>query len=259
MPSRIFATSTAANLLSSLETARAQTSHGPTIGNAAEEAVRRWFEQHLSSAFAVSTGQLVDSDDQVSAQTDVVVLRQDIHPHTWGRDLPNLFIPDATRAVGEVKAHLGSDDLVDAVGKARSWRRLRVEDPEGALLLTTDENEPAPSDPIWDTMRLPAFLLAFESDLSLSTVAERALRPSGERLFDGIFLLDRGCVIQVPLFGGLADLLGGVPGERLEIADPTLVMLALLAWITAEPRMVFPQPGAGVWRRYLKPVFASTQ
>lgn len=252
----MFATSTAASLKASLDTARQQTSHATTIGDTAEQAARAWFERHLSSAYAVSSGHLVDSDDQPSAQTDIVILRQDIHPRTWDQGgAANLFIPEATHAVGEVKAHLGTKDLKDAIQKARSWRSLRVEDPEGTILLQTDQTAPGPSDPVWDTMRLPAFLLAFESDLALSTAADRALRPDGERLFDGIFLLDRGCAIQVPPYGDLADLIGGVPGERLEITDSSLVLLALLAWTTVEPRHVIPQPGAGVWRNYLKPAF----
>src|SRR4029079_16849874 len=90
-----FAQVTGDQLRASLDQIRARTAHGPSVGAGAEKVLRSWLESHLPGAFAVSHGELVDSDDRRSLETDVVVLRRDLHPQLYVDGQPSLFMPSA--------------------------------------------------------------------------------------------------------------------------------------------------------------------
>lgn len=206
-----------------------------TVG--AEVPFRDFLTNYLPRSHTVGHGEVIDTHGRRSAQTDVVITDPD-HPFTFTPSDPGTFVIEGVAAAGEVKSMLSAGELDKAVQNAARFKTLGAAHVKGTLINASPSDIPRFYD------RRPFFLIAFESQLKLETVAERVgsyEAENGVTAFDALFLLDRGWAIN---FGdgkgafrfaepGKGPLTGWVVQEVEE------VLFDLLVWISSVmPRFV---------------------
>jgi len=175
---------------------------------------------------------VIDTNGSRSSQLDLVVVGED-HPFTFSLDSPGLFFIEGVLAVAEVKSVLTSEELTSALKNVQLFKTLQAKASRGTLRIAN------PSDiPRFHTAR-PCFLFAYESRLTLETIADRLVREEGEtgaaeKVIDAVFLLDRGTIIN--LGNGLGSF--GVlnpDGQKRNgwIINPTRdTLFGLVAWLS---------------------------
>ena len=203
---------------------------------------RELLVQYLPRGLAVGQGEVIDTSDRRSGQTDVVIVDID-HPFIFTPSEPGLFLIEGVVAAGEVKTVLTSKELDASLRNAVRFKSLEPEHQEGTLIHSTN-----PSDIPRFYDRRPYFLVAFESQLTTSTVAEKAAEYAEAhdvKAFDAIFLLDRGWAID---FGdGQGGFRFGAPGGRPATGwvwqEPHEVLFDFFVWLSAVmPKLVRFQP-----------------
>jgi hypothetical protein len=225
-----------------LADARTRFEHRGDRGTAgAEEPFRDFLNEYLPRDLNVGQGEIIDTAENRSGQTDVVIAAAD-HPFLFTPDSPGLFLIEGIVAAGEVKSVLTSGELNSALENAVRFKRLRPAHLEGSLI----NANPSDIDRFYDGR--PHFLVAFESQLKLETVLEKVQEFEAEHgapTFDGIFLLGRGWLIN---FGdGQGSFRFGQPGGEpatgwvsVEVEE---VLFDLLVWLSAViPRIVRFRP-----------------
>lgn len=97
------------------------------VGSARENAVRSKLEKLFPQAIGVSTGCVIDVDNNTSKQTDIIIYEKDICPVFSVNDTPeSSYYPcEGVIAVGEVKSTLNTNDLLDSFKKIESVKRLK--------------------------------------------------------------------------------------------------------------------------------------
>jgi hypothetical protein len=120
----------------------------------------------LPRALAVGQGEVIDTSDRRSGQTDVVIADLD-HPFTFAPSEPGLFLIEGVTAGGEVKAVLTSTELDGALANAARFKALEAAHQRGNLI------HALPSDTARFYDHRPYFLVALESQLTTATVATR--------------------------------------------------------------------------------------
>lgn len=97
------------------------------VGTAREQAVRLKLEKLFPQAVGVSTGCVIDVENNTSKQTDIIIYEKDICPVFSINDTPeSSYYPcESVIAVGEVKSTLNTNDLLDAFSKIESVKRLK--------------------------------------------------------------------------------------------------------------------------------------
>jgi hypothetical protein len=97
-----------AQMRAKLAEVRASLSHAGSKGSQVEEIWRAFLREYLPRRLDVGYGEIIDSHDNRSSQTDIVIVNED-HPFTFTRDQPGLFFIEGVSAVGEVKTRLTLD------------------------------------------------------------------------------------------------------------------------------------------------------
>lgn len=193
--------------------------------------------EYLPRDLTVGQGEVIDTEGKRSGQTDIVVAAAD-HPFLFAQDSPGLFLIEGIAAVGEIKTTLTSGELGKALANAARFKRLKPAHIAGSLINATESDIPR----FYDGR--PSFLVAFESQLTTSTVLEKVVDYEAEHgtiTFDGVFLLDRGWAIN---FGdGLGAFRfaqpGGEPVAGWVVLEVDEVLFDFLAWLSAViPRIV---------------------
>lgn len=184
-----------AQMKAKLEEARATFDHPGDKGTSVEDSFRVFLRQYLPGRLEVGHGEIIDTNEIRSKQTDVVIVNED-HPFTFTPDLPGLFFIEGVCAAGEVKAILTSGALESALKNSCQFKQLRMRPAKGNMIHTN------PSDRDRFYKCPPWFLVALESQLDLAGV-QKKIRQFGEgntvevnRLADAVFILDRGWVIN---------------------------------------------------------------
>jgi hypothetical protein len=227
----------------SLAEARASFKHGGTKGGEAERAFHGFLRRHLPPNLSVGEGEVIDQHGERSRQTDVVIADSD-HPFTFAVDEPGLYVVEGVVGAGEVKSVLTADHLESAIVNSRQFKELKSEQVEGTTLSAVAEDQ------ILFAQRPPYFLLAYESKLSLETVAERLNdyrhREGLEqgRIIDAAFLLGRGWAPNFgPGEGSMAILTGDEDARGFTPIPSDHVLFDFLMWFSmVMPRMVRTQP-----------------
>lgn len=180
-------------MVEALTHARAQFEHRGLRGDGAERALREFLRCYLPRRLAVGYGEVVDSYGVRTRQVDVVVANDD-QPFTFADERPGFFFVEGVSAAGEVKAVLTSDGLADTCANAESVARLRARRTPDEIVRTS----PVDYDRFY--RRPPYFLVAYESQLSLTTIRDRLDEAAGKNGalggVDGAFVLGRGWVID---------------------------------------------------------------
>jgi hypothetical protein len=217
-----------------LQEARATFAHRGNKGDHVEAAFRAFLQEYLARRHFVGHGEVVDTKGNRSTQTDVVITSED-HPFTFTTDEPGLFFVEGVCAAGEVKSVLTTDLLKSTIDNSRAWKRLQIEMGNGTMV----HAHPA------DLKRYykcpPYFLFAMESRLALETVHERLATsgsfgrsPLGD-ILDGVFLLDRGWIIDFGMGTGSFQYLSAehTPLTGWQPGPCDRVLFEFLAWLSA--------------------------
>jgi hypothetical protein len=207
--------------------------HSGSKGSHAEEALRSVFRRYLPRRFAIGQGEIIDTKNNRSGQTDIVVISED-HPFIFPEDEPGLFLIEGVLAAGEVKSVLTGDELHRAIASSQRFKALEAVEAEGTLRMAK------PADlPRFHTSR-PWFLFAYESELALATVYDRiveaadGLKEHRDRQVDAVFPLDRGVLFN--LGNGEGSFAVAKPdGTRHSgwvLHETDQVLFALISWLS---------------------------
>jgi hypothetical protein len=120
-----------------------------------------------------------------------VVLTNEFHPFTFPDDQPGLFFIEGVVGAGEVKSVLTSSSLDDAIQKSIKFKRLRA-----AMPLSHTSIVPGSLDFERFHIRRPYFVVAMESELSISTIEEKLLQAAQENPVPFHELLDMILVVS---------------------------------------------------------------
>jgi hypothetical protein len=219
---------------------RATHEHKGNRGTGVEESVRDFLRTYLPRRLGVGHGEVIDAKVGRSSQTDVVIVSED-HPFSFNEKEPGLFFVEGVYAAGEVKTRLTTAELNDSLEKALRFRMLQAAESEGAMTAANEQD-------IDRYFRHPPyFIFAFESDVPLASIRERAIAFDAQhptaagRSADAIFLLDRGWVIHFGTGAGsmqFRDADGKSHAGWNSKESPT-VLFDFLWWLsTAPPRVI---------------------
>jgi hypothetical protein len=184
-----------ARLRSTLDAARIETSHAPTIGAKCEAAVRRELRGFLPPGFGVGHGFIYDGYGDGTRQTDFIITNPD-NPVTYSDDEPGTYVVDGVSVAGEVKAFLTTGELNDCIKKAILHKQLRMSFNERDNF-TVEAHRTY----MMQTGYTPAFVvIAFETNIARQTLLQRLAAaplvpvPAGKAMEDG-----KGNDLQSPI------------------------------------------------------------
>lgn len=140
----------------------------------------------VPSRYGVGTGLLIDSNDNYSRQTDIVIYNQADEPAILAQTSQVLFPIECTRACLEVKTSVGPDEIKDAGKKRASVAAL---------------NSHNPHKPIYA-------LIGYNAKNHPDTLA-RELRSMGEDTRP-----DLVCVVNLGFIGGYASIVNATPPDQ---------------------------------------------
>lgn len=98
--------------------------HALLKGNQAEALVKAFLKAHLPKRFAVGSGFIIDSRDQISKQTDVIIYDALNCPVYRASEDAAIIPADNVAAVIEVKANLDKERLTEAAENCRAVKNL---------------------------------------------------------------------------------------------------------------------------------------
>jgi len=231
---------------------RATFAQGGDKGTSVEDSFRAFLRHYLPRRLEVGQGEVIDSRERRSKQTDIVVVNED-HPFTFTADIPGLFFVDGVCAAGEVKTILTSEQLNVALENSCQFKQLEIESGQGTMIHTN------PSDRERFYKCPPWFLIAFESQLTLpniQTAVDRFVDRAGVKvneLVDAVFVLECGWVINFGDGKGSFQFRTpeGTPVEGWAWRESKSVLFDLLGWLSIVlPKMIRFEP---ILARYIVP------
>ena len=227
-----------------LDEIRVQHQHSGNKGTNVEEIIRQFLREFLPPYFRIGNGEVIDRSGAISRQIDVVVTNAD-HPFVNDLSNPTTFFIEGIAMAGEVKSVLTSDELEAALKVARSFKALSLKIPNGAMVVSNDEDIKR------FVERRPFFIFAFESQLTTETVKQKIEEFNAtnsvpfDHQIDGVFLLDRVSIInfgngkgafqfRTPEGKSLAGYIYQKPGTEN-------VLFTFLSWVSATiPKVSLP-------------------
>ncbi|MDQ8738246.1 DUF6602 domain-containing protein [Paenibacillus sp. LHD-38] len=181
-----------------LEDIREKYNHKGNKRSNVENIIRDFLKEYLPPSNRIGQGEIVDTDGKVSNQTDIIITNE-YHPFiNENLHAPARFFIEGVSCVGEVKSILNSADLIEILKNCKKFKELKITFDGG-----TEIRMPQNSDVDRYVKRRPYFLFAFESQLTLETIKNKIDEYNQENniryteQIDGIFLLDRGYIINV--------------------------------------------------------------
>jgi hypothetical protein len=253
-------------LRATLDAARVETGHAPTIGAKCEAAVRRELRGFLPPGFGVGNGFIYDAYGDGTGQTDFIITNPD-NPLAYPGDEPETYVVDGVSVAGEVKAVLTTDELNKCIKQGNLHKRLRMSFNELDRF-----NMAAHRDYMLQTGSTPAFIvIAFESKVATQTLLQRLADaplvpvPAGKEFEDGngndpqppvdaVCLLGRGILWNARPADRLPlrPHINGQPYYGWFAVETQAPLMLTLAWLHSVMVMRI-QRGASVFVPYVAP------
>jgi hypothetical protein len=232
--------------------------HAGDKGASVEAVFREFLRRYLPRRFEVGHGEVIDTHGHRSRQTDVVIVN-DEHPFTFTPELPGLFFVEGANAAGEVKSILTTEHLRQALTSAHQFKQLRIKPGAGTHAWAS----PADFKRFYNCP--PFFLIAFESQLSISTVGEHIVQFQDEHsvaqndMIDAIFILNTGAIYNLGESPGSFGMMSpdGTWLTGWQWTESDSVMFDFLGWLSSVmPRMLRASP---ILVEYLMQIYPSTE
>jgi hypothetical protein len=221
-------------MLLKLKEIRHEYEHKGIRGGSAEEVIREFLRGFLPVYSKVGQGEVIDLNGGTSTQIDIVITNN-LHPSVNDIHMPSVYFIEGVGGVGEVKSLLNGAELERTLNNCSRFKRLIPEVPVGAQIFGNAE------DATRFVGRRPFFLFAYESQLTLETITMRVREyntlnalPLVDQI-DGIFVLNRGVVINTGNGGGALTFVNPTTGEPLtgiNMSDDNRVLLYFLLWLS---------------------------
>ena len=214
----------------SLNEIRVRFKNSTNKGDGLEDSFRKFVRSYLPRNKSVGHGEIIDSFGGCSPQIDVVIT-YDHHPFSFNETTAEVFFIEGVAAIGEVKTCLTTQELRKTISSSKKTKKLKR-----FIAKDSTFQIPAGFDQRYLTVP-PFFLFAYESKITLDKIRkilgeEKHINESpidGTRFVDGIFVLERGYVLDFYPGSGmtahLADgsqLTGWVKFEQGETLRPLL-------------------------------------
>ena len=190
--------------------------HSAEKGAEAEQILEDFFNKHLPKRFAAGSGFVIDSENNISSQTDVLIYDALNSPIYRQRKNVLILPSDNVAAAIEVKSCLTKEELQDAAKKIASVKKL-VKTP------VTNTDQPVTFSTLITTKTL-GIVFAYDSKTSLETLAENlrdinATYPS-DQWIDIVVVLDKGVIgytIQNPFESDFSGWFGGAHAKEFPV------------------------------------------
>jgi hypothetical protein len=173
--------------------------HEGERGRENEAVIARILQALVPQRYGIGSGLLIDTANQYSRQTDIVVYEQSDEPAVLAQTTQLLFPIESVLACIEVKTTLRADDVADCLAKARHMRTLR----------------PARRYPDGSTHPLFA-VLAYRAGQQPATLAKKFHTAQADERPDLV------CIVEQGLLAG-AD--GSIRNGSQAMLDSSLVLL----------------------------------
>jgi hypothetical protein len=154
-----------------------------------------FLREYLSRRVSIGTGEVIDSYDRSSKQTDIVIANED-HPFTFTENLPGIFFVEGVCGAGEIKAILTSTEFERAFNNSCQFKELVIKPGKGSIIHANQS----------DISRFyicpPWLLFAFGSQLTLNKISEKLsiviekTNVINNKCVDAIFIMDQGWIIN---------------------------------------------------------------
>lgn len=230
-----------AGLRAALQQSRASFKHPGLRGGGVETEFRELLDLRLPRYLSVGTGEVIDTKDVRSGQTDVIIANED-QPIRSARDEPTVFLMEGVSAAAEVKARLTTKEIDDAIRKGAKFKKLRYRNSVGDQVFTN------PADMARFYQCPPYFLVAFETAVATDTLMSKLNDApwvagedgSGELLpaLDAVFVLGKGNAINFVDGGNFAFSYTAGPQAGTRAAgwvwqDREVVLTDMFLWLNA--------------------------
>ena len=237
-------TSVERQMLERLREIRRKFRHAGDKGATVEEVFRDFLREYLPRRLAVGHGEIIDTNERRSGQTDVVIVNDD-HPFTFTNNHPGVFFIEGVSAAGEIKTVLNSSHLQSTLTASEKYKTLRVNHSRGTMIHANEsDRERFYSCP-------PYFMVAFESELKLPAIVETIrskcptvdLRPYPS--VDAVFVLNEGWAINFGDGKGAYQyqVPSGASHQGWACQRSESAIFDCLAWLSAVmPRMIRYHP-----------------
>lgn len=167
--------------------------HSLSKGESREVPVREFFESLLPKKFEVSSGEIIDSEDRVSSQTDLVIYRTEDGIPILNQQ-PTILPVESMMSVVEVKSTITCDEYRDCLKKAQKLYELK---PFGYQLQKQERGR----DPKAEECRIFISVFAYNSNSKgeLKEEYERYIKVAKGlnidlSLIDRIYILGKGII-----------------------------------------------------------------
>lgn len=223
-------------MMARLKELRLTFTHPGDKGVSIEDVFRKFLCEYLPRKLTVGSGEVIDSKWNRSKQTDIVIVTED-HPFTFSQDLPGLFFIEGVCAAGEIKALLTSTELEKAINNSFNFKQLRMVAGKDTMVSSNES----------DLKRFyncpPYFLIAFESQLKLSSISDRVkdfMTSKGlqfneiNKVLDAIYIMNQGWIANFGDGKGSCQFRTpeGKPIEGWVWNDSKTVLFDFLGWLS---------------------------
>ena len=225
-------------LTNELATIRASLNHNTNKGDRAASAFRAFLADHLPRKLEVGHGEVTDTHGTSAGevggdhQVDALIINE-YHPRFAKIEEPSLYLAEGVSGGAEIKSALSSKDIKAIVKQAVAFKKIKPAFRAGDMTFTNDVD----MERFYN--RLPYFLFAYESQLTLETLiasirAEAASLGAGETgHFDAVFLLDRGAALNLGDGKGAIKMLNAEGAPCAGWSKTTNgVLMSLIGWLS---------------------------
>lgn len=236
-----------AQMTARLKELRVTFTHPGDKGVSIEDIFRKFLCEYLPRKLTVGSGEVIDSNWNRSKQTDIVIVNE-YHPFTFTQDLPGLFFIEGVCAAGEIKANLTSTELEKSINNSFNFKQLGIVVGKNTMVSSNES----------DLKRFnncpPYFLIAFESQLKLSSILDRVINFMNSKglqvneinkVLDAIYIMNQGWVINFGDGKGSYQFRTpeGKPIEGWVWKESKTVLFDFLGWLSiVMPSMVRFEP-----------------
>jgi hypothetical protein len=192
-------------LRADFEFIRSTNPHSGERGTEGEEVLKQFLNKHMPQRFRAASGVLIDSDNELSRQSDIIVYDALTSPVYRASERMQIVPADSAAAVMEVKSSLSKAELEDAFVKIAAAKRLKKSP-------VSQMDQPSTRTGL-DSIATLGIVVGFDSLTSLESLAKNVeelnTKYDSSLWPDMIVVLDKGIISYSIQWPGSMGSLGG--------------------------------------------------